>query len=408
MVGAAVQQRYRRGLNLLSCVHYSRSGRRYVQNQVPPIVGIATSHYHVPRNTNDKSHLKEKGPPLMKIVALVLAGGEGSRLYPLTAEHAKPALQFANGYRLIDFVLSNLANSKISTIYVLAQYKPASLIAHINTAWAAWSADSQGTIKVLLPRSNTLGGQFKGTADAVYQYLDLLQAHSPDLVAVFAADHIYRMDVRQMAAFHREREAHATVAAVSVPIEQAFSFGILSTARDGRVRDFREKPQAPSPIPENPARAYASMGNYLFEPAVLEKLLKDSRRLGDTDFGRDILPRVASSSRVYAYDFGTNRVPGVQECEERAYWRDVGTLAALAAAQQDAMGNRPRFNLWNRRWPIRGEHDAALLAKLRDWKEQAMEPIVSAVGPEAGSLTPAPARRGAGTDRHTDERLHSS
>jgi glucose-1-phosphate adenylyltransferase len=344
----------------------------------------------------------------MKIVALVLAGGEGSRLYPLTAEHAKPALRFANGYRIIDFVLSNLVNSKISTIYVLAQYKPASLIAHINTAWAAWSADSQGTIKVLLPRSNTLGGQFKGTADAVYQYLDLLQAHSPDLVAVFAADHIYRMDVRQMAAFHREHEAHATVAAVSVPIEQASSFGIVSTARDGRVRDFREKPQDPSPIPENPERAYASMGNYLFEPAVLEKLLKDSRRLGETDFGRDILPRVANSSRVYAYDFGTNHVPGVQECEERAYWRDVGTLAALAAAQQDTIGNRPRLNLWNRRWPIRGEHDAALLAKLRDWKEQAMEPIVSAVGPEAGSLTPAPAWRGAGTDRHTDERLHSS
>jgi glucose-1-phosphate adenylyltransferase len=342
----------------------------------------------------------------MKIVALVLAGGEGSRLYPLTAEHAKPALQFANGYRIVDFVLSNLVNSKISTIYVLAQYKPASLIAHIDNAWAPWFADGQGTIKVLLPRSNTLAGQFKGTADAVYQYLDLLQAHSPDLVAVFAADHIYRMDVRQMAAFHREREAQATVAAVSVPLEHASSFGIMSTARDGRIRDFREKPQYPAPIPENPARAYASMGNYLFEPAVLEKLLKESRRLGDTDFGRDILPRVASASRVYAYDFASNHVPGVQEYEERAYWRDVGTLTALAAAQQDAMGPRPRFNLWNRRWPIRGEHDAALLAKLRDWKENALESALADTSPE--TLTPAPAWRAAGTDRHTDERLHSS
>src|SRR3990170_6521183 len=133
----------------------------------------------------------------MKIVTLVLAGGEGTRLYPLTAEHAKPALPFANGYRIVDFVLSNLVNSGISMIYVLAQYKPDSLIRHIQSAWAPWFADSDGFIKTLLPRSNTLGGQFKGTADAVYQYLDILQAHSPDLVAVFAADHVYRMDVRQ-------------------------------------------------------------------------------------------------------------------------------------------------------------------------------------------------------------------
>jgi glucose-1-phosphate adenylyltransferase len=335
----------------------------------------------------------------MKIIAFVLAGGEGSRLYPLTAEHAKPALPFANGYRIIDFVLSNLVNSKISTIYVLGQYKPASLVAHIESVWKPWFADSQGAIKVLLPRSNTLGGQFKGTADAVYQYLDLIQAHAPDLVAVFSADHVYRMDVRQMAAYHRERDAEATVAAVSVPIEQASSFGIMSTAAGGRVRDFREKPQYAVPVPGTPGRAYASMGNYLFDPKVLVRLLEESRRLGDTDFGRDMLPRIASSSRVYAYDLSNNHVPGVQDYEERAYWRDVGTLTALAAAQQDAMGPRPRFNLWNRRWPIRGEHDAALVAKLRDWKEQ------------AGAGTPfrnVPAWRDAGTERHTDARLHSS
>jgi len=343
----------------------------------------------------------------MKIVALVLAGGEGSRLHPLTAEHAKPALPFANGYRIIDFVLSNLVNSKISTIYVLAQYKPASLIAHINTAWAPWFADAQGVIKVLLPRSNTLGGHYKGTADAVYQHLDLLQAHSPDLVAVFAADHIYRMDVRQMAAFHRSRDAEATIAAVSVPLEQASSFGILSTGADGRVRDFREKPAHPASVPGTGNRAYASMGNYLFDPAVLERLLKESRRLGDTDFGRDILPRVAGAARVYAYDFANNHVPGVQEHEERAYWRDVGTLSALAAAQQDAMGLRPRFDLWNRRWPIRGQHDAALLAKLRDWKEQAAAAAAAAVS-SGEELRPVPAWRVSGTDRRIDEPLHPS
>src|SRR3954462_13924196 len=163
----------------------------------------------------------------MKIVALVLAGGEGTRLYPLTAEHAKPALPFANGYRICDFVLSNLVNSKISTIYVLAQYKPESLGKHIHKAWSPWLAESDGLIKVLLPKSNTLGGQFKGTADAVYQYLDVLQAHAPDVVAVFAADHIYRMDVRQMVDFHVERKAEVTVSAVSVPLREASAFGIL-------------------------------------------------------------------------------------------------------------------------------------------------------------------------------------
>jgi glucose-1-phosphate adenylyltransferase len=333
----------------------------------------------------------------MKIVALVLAGGEGSRLYPLTREHAKPALPFANGYRIVDFVLSNLVNSKISTVYVLAQYKPESLMRHIGVAWTPWFAD-EGTIKVLLPRSNTFDSQFKGTADAVYQYLDLLQAHSPDVVAVFAADHVYRMDVRQMVDFHRARAAEVTVSAVAVPLDKASSFGIVSAQSDGRVREFREKPQRAMPIAHNPACAYASMGNYLFEPRVLEKALHEARGRGDTDFGRDVLPRLCESARVYAYDFSGNQVPGVEEFEERAYWRDVGTLTALAAAQQDAMGQSPRFNLWNRRWPIRGEHDAALLAKIQRWDGDAAL--------EAEAPASAVAQwRGAGRDLRTDERL---
>lgn len=335
----------------------------------------------------------------MKIVALVLAGGEGTRLYPLTAEHAKPALPFANGYRIVDFVLSNLVNSKISTIYVLAQYKPESLMRHIASAWAPWFAGSEGVIKVLLPRSTRQ--LFQGTADAVHQYIDLLQAHSPDVVAVFAADHVYRMDVRQMIDFHRGRNADVTVSAVAVPIEKASSFGILSTHSDGLVREFREKPQRALPILQNPARAYASMGNYLFKPLVLEAALEEAHMRGDTDFGRDILPRLCHSARVYAYDFAENQVPGVQEFEEPAYWRDVGTLTALAAAQQDAMGHRPRFNLWNRRWPIRGEYDAALLAKIRGWKGE--------TAAETGAApSPAPAWRGAGRDLRSDERLQPS
>jgi glucose-1-phosphate adenylyltransferase len=331
----------------------------------------------------------------MKIVALVLAGGEGTRLYPLTADHAKPALPFANGYRICDFVLSNLVNSGISTIYVLAQYKPESLMKHIQTAWAPWFDQTEGLIKVLLPRANTLEARFKGTADAVYQYLDIVQAHAPDIVAVFAADHVYRMDIRQMIDFHRTRNAAITVSALAVPQEAARSFGVLKTAADGRVIDFREKPKQPSAIPGDPRHAYASMGNYLFEPTVLERQLLEARERGEVDFGRDVLPRACRSERIYAYDFGENRVPGVQEFEERCYWRDVGTLSALAAAQQDAMGTRPRFNLWNSRWPIHGEYEAAMLARTRV--------------PETEEALKAPAAwRGARRDRHTDERVQPS
>jgi glucose-1-phosphate adenylyltransferase len=320
----------------------------------------------------------------MKTVALVLAGGEGTRLYPLTAEHAKPALPFANGYRIVDFVLSNLVNSSISTIYVVAQYKPESLVKHIQNAWAPSFEGTQGLIKVLLPRSNA---PFKGTADAVYQHLNLLQSHAPDMVAVFAADHIYRMDVRQMMDFHRRREADVTVSAVSVPLDQARGFGVLGARADGRVHEFREKPKQPQPIPGNPRHAYASMGNYLFQPNALERMLCEARARGEVDFGRDILPRVCTSDRVYAYDFAENRIPGVQDYEERCYWRDVGTLAALAAAQQDATGARPRFNLWNPRWPIHG--------RVQELEEEAE--VANAGLWHAG-------RR----DRHTDERAQTS
>ena len=343
----------------------------------------------------------------MKIVALVLAGGEGTRLYPLTAEHAKPALPFASGYRIVDFVLSNLVNSGISTVYVLAQYKPESLINHIAAAWTARFAAAGGMIKVLLPRSNTLSGRFKGTADAVYQYLDLIQAHSPDLVAIFAADHIYRMDVRQMVDFHRERDAAVTVSALAVPIDDAGGFGVLSTAADGRVREFREKPKHPRAIPGKPHLAYASMGNYVFDARVLERVLEEARARGDLDFGRDVLPRICSDERVYAYDFSRNRVPGLEEHEEPAYWRDVGTLPALAAAQQDAMGSRPRFSLRNSRWPIRGDPaetgDAArLAARLREWRKD--EPQEA----EAEVLTSAAILRAASKERRTDERAQPS
>jgi glucose-1-phosphate adenylyltransferase len=291
----------------------------------------------------------------MKILAMVLAGGNGTRLHPLTTEHAKPALPFAHGYRIVDFVLSNLVNSDISPIYVLAQYKPRSLITHIHTAWAPWSGGGQPVIRTVLPQTSGAGGPFKGTADAIYQNRHLIEREQPDLVAVFAADHVYRMDVRQMARFHQERGAEVSIAAVPVPIERASDFGIMATGSAGELRDFQEKPERPAPMATDPGRAYASMGNYLFNPGILLEVLEQANRQGDTDFGRHILPRLAHSHRVFAYDFVSNQVPGVGPQEERGYWRDIGTVDAYQAAQRDVLGPLPRFNLVNPKWPIRGD-----------------------------------------------------
>ena len=272
------------------------------------------------------------------IVALVLAGGERARLRPLTTDHAKPALAFASNLRLIDFALSNLINSKISKVHVIAQYKPWSLITHINTTWAPRSRRGGASVELVLPKMNGSTGHFSGTADAVYRNFDLIRRHSPDLVAVFAADHIYRMDIQQMADFHRERNADVTVAAVRVSIEVASSFGVLVTGPDGAIHEFQGKPERPPSIPEDSGHAYASMGNYVFDPRVLESLLREASQRNETDFGHHLLPRMPGRQRIFAYDFMTNRVPGVQPYEEHGYWRDVGTLDALAAAQRDTLG----------------------------------------------------------------------
>jgi glucose-1-phosphate adenylyltransferase len=193
---------------------------------------------------------------------------------------------------------------------------------------------------------------FQGTADAVFQNLNLIQHHDPKLVIVFGADHVYRMDVRQMIAFHQERQADITVAALPVPLDQASAFGIIATDADGRVREFQEKPEHPSPMPSKPDRAYASMGNYLFSTRVLMEALKEIPQRGENDFAKHILPRLIDSHRLYAYDFGTNRVSGVRRYEEKGYWRDVGTLEAYFSAHQDVLSLTPRFELFNPRWPI--------------------------------------------------------
>lgn len=314
---------------------------------------------------NPPSARRAKRAAASRVLAIVLAGGEGTRLHPLTATQCKPALPFAYGFRIIDFVLSNLVNSKISTIYVLAQYKPETLIRHVETVWAPWSRRPGASLKVILPRFNTLWGQYRGTADAVHQNLELIEKHQPDLVAIFAADHIYRMDVTQMVEFHRERNAEVTIGAAPVPIQHGSNFGILMTGADHRLLEMQEKPGRPKSIPNNPRYAYASMGNYLFEPKTLIEVLEETREHGGTDFGRDVLPACVPSRRVFTYDLHSNHIPGLQEREERGYWRDVGTLHALAASRQDVLGPKPRFNPWNDWWPIYGEARPVPAARLR-------------------------------------------
>ena len=293
----------------------------------------------------------------MKILAFVLAGGQGCRLHPLTAEHAKPALPFVDGYRIVDFVLSNLVNSEITSIYVLAQYKPRSLVEHIRSTWSPALERTGGFVSVVLPGAGPDAGTFQGTADAVHKSLHLCARHAPELIAVFAADHVYRMDVRQMAEAHLRNAAQVSVAAVPVPLERASAFGIIRAEADGRIRDFEEKPGRPAPIPQRPSHAYASMGNYLFDPIVLSALLEEAARRGETDFGRHVLPRAVRTHRIFAYDFASNRVPGTRPHEEPSYWRDVGTIEAYRAAQRDASGPRPKFSLANDAWPIRGVSD---------------------------------------------------
>jgi glucose-1-phosphate adenylyltransferase len=296
----------------------------------------------------------------MKLLALVLAGGEGTRLHPLTEKHAKPALPFAQGRRIVDFVLSNFVNSGVDRICVLAQYKPESLIRHIDAAWGSWLAARGVSIEILLPRAEPGAALYRGTADAVYRNLDLLDRHAPDLVAVFAADHVYRMDVRQMVRFHLGRDAEVSVAAVPVPVRLASSFGIVETLDDGRITAFLEKPRDAALLRPRNGRVLASMGNYLFDPDMLETLLRRGARLGHTDFGRHILPEACRSARTFAYDFTQNQVPGVQHFEEPWYWRDVGTIESLAAARNDVAGPNPRLNLLNPDWPIYGSSRAAI------------------------------------------------
>jgi glucose-1-phosphate adenylyltransferase len=297
-------------------------------------------------------------PRRSRILTMIMAGGKGERLHPLTRDRGKPAVPFGGRHRIIDFVLSNFVNSEILSIYVLVQYKSQSLIEHLRLAWRVGGLVPDYFVAVVPPQMRYGDAWYRGTADAVLQNLNLVDDFHPDVVAVFGADHIYRMDVTQMVAFHLDTRADVTVAARPVPVEDASHFGVLAVDRNDRVVEWEEKPARPSPMPGDPSRALVSMGNYLFSrPVLVEALLADARRSTDHDFGRTIIPELVSGGRVYAYDFQKNEVPGVKPYEEPGYWRDVGTIEAYWEAHMDLLGEAPAFDLDNSRWPIRcGRH----------------------------------------------------
>ncbi len=283
-----------------------------------------------------------------------MAGGEGSRLYPLTKERAKPAVPFGGKYRLIDFVLSNFINSKVYALYVLTQFKSQSLTEHLQEGWRFSSILQDHFILPVPAQKRTGESWYQGTADAIYQNINLIEGHGYDLVAIFGADHIYRMDIRQMVDFHMERRADVTVSALPVSVEEARSFGVIQVDEEQRIIGFQEKPHDPKTIPGRPDEVFASMGNYIFSTDFLIRMLYEDAADTESshDFGKDILPKVVSTDRVYAYDFRTNRVSGSGEQEVGA-WRDVGTIKAFWEANMDLRNVKPVFNLYNRKWPIR-------------------------------------------------------
>jgi glucose-1-phosphate adenylyltransferase len=293
-----------------------------------------------------------------RTLAMIMAGGRGERLFPLTFERSKPSVPFGGRYRIADFVLSNLINSQIYSIYLLVQYKSQSLIEYVRENWGLSALMPDHFVTVVPPQMRYGKDWFQGTANAVFQNLNLIRQHKPELVIVFGADHIYRMDIRQMINFHLERNADVTVAAMPVPIEQASAFGIIDTLEDGKVKAFIEKPENPPPMPNDPTRAYCSMGNYVFNADVLTRGLIQAERNKENDFGKHVIPNLLNEGdSLYAYDFATSTIPGAKEFEERGYWRDVGTIKAFWEAHQDMLGDTPLFDINNNQWPIRASRN---------------------------------------------------
>ncbi len=286
-------------------------------------------------------------------LVMIMAGGRGSRLGPLTIHRSKPAVPFAGRYRIIDFVLSNFVNSGYRRIYVLTQYMSSSLIKHLNRNWRL---SGYGEYIEVVPAQMRMGEfWYRGTADSVYQNINLIRDSRAAQVAVFGGDHIYKFAIDQMDAFHRERSADLTVAALAVPREEASQFGCIAVDEQWRITGFVEKPEHPPVIPTRPTHSLVSMGNYVFRREVLERVLGEDASLPGSrrDFGRDVIPRmIANGACVFAYDFTQNRVPGDPAGEP--YWRDVGTIESYFTSNMEVRTRVPLLDLYNRSWRIRG------------------------------------------------------
>ena len=287
-----------------------------------------------------------------RVLGIVLAGGRGQRLSPLTRHRAKPAVHFAAKYRIIDFALSNLVNSGVFSIYVLVQFRSQSLNEHIERGWQFGGALRGRDFFITVVPAQMWTGEhwYKGTADAVFQNLHLITIYNADRICVFAADHVYKMDIEQMMEKHIEKKADCTVAAYEVPVTEAHAFGCLKTDERG-CAEFLEKPKCPPEIADKPGFSFISMGNYIFEREILEEVLVEDASNPDSshDFGRDILPELCKKYKVLAYDFQSNVIPG----NDKPYWRDVGTIRTYWQAHMDMLNENADLNLFNTQWPIR-------------------------------------------------------
>ena len=282
------------------------------------------------------------------ILTIILAGGQGERLYPLTKDRAKPAVPFGGIYRIIDFTLSNCLNSGLRKIVVLTQYKSFSLDKHLRLGWNIFNNELNEYIEQIPPQQRISDQWYQGTADAVYQNIYTLEKEQPEMVLILSGDHIYKMDYRNMVLFHLENKADLTIACMEVPLSEGKRFGIIKTDEENRIDGFHEKPSESIPSPNNPEVALASMGIYLFNTTTLVKaIIDDAKQDTNHDFGKNIIPEMIHSKRVYAYPFedGTNN--------DLNYWRDIGTLDAYWEANMDLVQESPEFNLYDKDWPIR-------------------------------------------------------
>ncbi len=298
-----------------------------------------------------------------KILVIVLAGGQGNRLMPLTNDRAKPAVPFGGSYRVIDFALSNFANAGFLKIVVLTQYKSHSLDRHISQTWRF--STMLGNYVAPVPAQMRRGPQwFSGSANAIYQNLNLISDESPDVVCVFGADHIYRMDPRQMVEHHLATGAGVTVAAIPVDRNEASEFGVIEADAAGRILAFHEKAPNPPTMPGDPTRCLASMGNYVFDTATLVDIVTPTEGRPElTDIGGDVIPALTAEGVAHYYDFSGNVVPGDSEAN-RGYWRDVGSIDQYYEANMDLVAAIPRFNLYNPQWPVYSHHPPLPPAKV--------------------------------------------